>query len=62
MTRKTQNVTKEVDSVNIEFADNGFIINYSGLDDQDKWTNAKIILHKLEEVFEHIETAYNLGR
>jgi len=62
MARKIQNVSKEVESVNIEFADNGFILTYSGRDDQDNWTDAKIILHSFEEVFKHVELAYNLGR
>jgi hypothetical protein len=62
MARKTQTVSKEVESVNIEFADNGFILTYSGRDDQDNWTDAKIILHNFKEVFEHVENVYNLGR
>lgn len=62
MARKMQTVTKEVKSVNIDFADNGFILTYSGRDDQDNWTDAKLILHSFEEVFKQVERVYKLGQ
>lgn len=62
MARKMQTVTKEVESVNIDFADNGFILTYSGRDDQDNWTDAKLILNSFQEVFEHVELVYKLGQ
>lgn len=55
MARKKQNVTKEVESVNVEFADNGYIVTYSGRDEEDNWTDAKVILQNLQEVFALIE-------
>lgn len=60
MARKIQTVTKEVKSVNIVFADNGFILTYSGRDDQDNWVDAKLILHSFEEVFKQLERLYKL--
>jgi len=52
MARKKQEVTREVESVNVDFADNGFIVTYSGRDDDDSWTDAKIVVKTLDEVFE----------
>jgi hypothetical protein len=62
MARKTQTVSKEVESVTIDFADNGFILTYSGRDFDDNWSDAKIIFNSFEEVFEHVKNVYNLGR
>lgn len=55
MARKKQAVTKGVESVNIEFADNGYIVIYSGQDDEDNWTDAKVILQNLQDVFALLE-------
>ncbi len=60
MARKKQNVTKEVESVNVEFADNGYIVTYSGRDEEDNWTDAKVILQNLQEVFALIEKVSKL--
>ena len=60
MARKRQNVTKEVESVNVEFADNGYIVTYSGRDEEDNWTDAKVILQNLQEVFALIEKVSKL--
>lgn len=62
MARKMQTVSKQVESVTIDFADNGFILTYSGRDDQDNWADAKLILNNFEEVFKHIEKVYKLGQ
>lgn len=55
MARKKQAVTKGVESANIEFADNGYIVIYSGQDDEDNWTDAKVILQNLQDVFALLE-------
>ena len=62
MARKMQIVSKEVESVTIDFADNGFIVTYSGRDFDDNWTDAKLILNSFQEVFEHVELVYKLGQ
>jgi hypothetical protein len=62
MARKMQIVSKEVESVTIDFADNGFILTYSGRDFDDNWTDAKLILNTFQEVFEHVELVYKLGQ
>lgn len=62
MARKMQIVSKEVESVTIDFADNGFILTYSGRDFDDNWTDAKLILNTFQEVFEHVEHVYKLGQ
>ena len=62
MARKMQIVSKEVESVTIDFADNGSILTYSGRDFDDNWTDAKLILNTFQEVFEHVEHVYKLGQ
>lgn len=53
-------IAKEVTGVNIEFADNGFVIDYSGRNEKDEWTSTKEIClnfvdltEKLENIVEH---------
>jgi hypothetical protein len=60
MARKKQQVTKEVESINIDVADNGYVIVYSGRDDEDSWTDAKIVVKTLQEVFAEIERVAKL--
>lgn len=43
-------VVKGVSSVDIEFADNGFVVNYRGDDANGDWAEAKIICNDLAEV------------
>lgn len=43
-------VVRDVSSVEIEFADNGFVISYSGYTADDEWADAKIICRDLNEV------------
>jgi len=43
-------VVKDVTSVEIEFADNGFVISYRGYTADDDWADAKIICKDLSEV------------
>ena len=60
MARKKQQVTKEVESINIDVADNGYVIGYSGRDNEDNWTDAKIVVKTLQEVFVEIERVAKL--
>ena len=43
-------VVKGVDSFNVEFADNGFIVSYNGEDDDGDWANAKRIVGDMQEL------------
>ena len=43
-------VVRDVSSVEIEFADNGFIVSYRGYTADDDWADAKIICRDLTEV------------
>lgn len=43
-------VVKGVSSVDIEFADNGFVVNYRGEDVNDDWAEAKVLCTDLAEV------------
>jgi len=43
-------VTTGVTSVEIEFADNGYVVNYRGEDSDGDWAEAKLICKDLAEV------------
>ena len=47
---KKKEVTSGVTSVEIEFADNGFVVCYRGESDDGDWAEAKIICKDLAEV------------
>lgn len=60
MARNKQKVIREVESINIDFADNGYIVTYSGRDAEDMWTDAKVVISNLQEVFALIEKVSKL--
>jgi hypothetical protein len=43
-------VVKEVGDFNVEFADNGFVLNYSGQDENDDWSTSKLVLFDLDSL------------
>ena len=43
-------VVRDVSSVEIDFADNGFVISYRGYTADDEWADAKIVCRDLAEV------------
>lgn len=47
-------VTNKVEDVSISFADNGYIIEYRGNDDNEEWASAKMVVLSLEEALEVI--------
>lgn len=53
-------VTKGVDEITIELADNGFIVKYSGRDDEDDWANDKVLVLSLQELFDTIKEVIKL--
>jgi len=50
-------ITKEVDYVQINFADNGFIVEYSGQNEDGDYRNAKILVSSVDEMIEQIKVA-----
>lgn len=48
-------VVKEVTDFNVEFADNGFVLNYSGQDENDDWTTSKMVIFDLDSLLSAIK-------
>jgi len=55
-------VTKEVSDFNVELANNGVIIRYSGRDDEGNWTEDKIVMPDLSTLFKEIERIVELNK
>ena len=53
----SKKITKEVDYVQINFADNGFIVEYSGQNEDSDYRNAKILVSSVDEMIEQIKVA-----
>ena len=53
----SKKITKEVDYVQINFADNGFIVEYSGQNEDNDYRNAKILVSSVDEMIEQIKVA-----
>ena len=53
-------VTKGVDTVEIEIANNGYIMRYSGRDAGDEWVADKIVMPDLRTVMTELERLTNL--
>lgn len=47
---KKKEVASGVASVEIDFADNGYVVSYRGLDVNEDWCEAKLICRDLSEV------------
>lgn len=47
-------ITKEVTGVNIEFAENGFVMDYSGRDDNGDYKSVKKVLFNFTDLTEHL--------
>lgn len=53
-------VTKGVSDFTVEFADNGFVLRYSGRDNEDNWADCKMIVPSLTELIKEIEKVVEL--
>jgi hypothetical protein len=58
----SKKITKEVDYVQINFADNGFIVEYSGQNEDNDYRNAKILVSSVDEMIEQIKVAVEASR
>lgn len=47
-------VIKEVTDFNVEIADNGFVLNYSGRDEESDWATVKVVLTSVEQLIDEI--------
>jgi hypothetical protein len=48
-------VTKKVETFDVEIVSNGFVLNYSGKDEDDEWTSTKEIVTTLEGLHQRID-------
>jgi hypothetical protein len=53
MTKKAK-IIKEVNDFNVEIADNGFVLNYSGRTDEDDWINSKVVITSVDDLVKTI--------
>jgi hypothetical protein len=60
MANKT--ITKNVEDMTIEIASNGFVIEYAGYDDEDKYVRTKLVFRELNQLQDHIAYIVGLGR
>jgi hypothetical protein len=48
-------VTKGVETFDVEIVSNGFVLNYSGKDAEDDWTSTKEIVNNVEQLHQRID-------
>ena len=61
MTKKV--ITKDVDIIYINFAENGFILEYSGqTEDDNHWHTSKNLVSNFDELVEKLKAAVNASR
>lgn len=51
---KKAKITKEVSDFNVEIADNGFVLNYSGKTEDDDWVNSKVVITSVDDLVKTI--------
>ena len=57
-----ERMAKRGDNVTITFADNGFMLEASGRDDKDDWTDIKVVLSNLDQLNQALETIAQLPK
>lgn len=60
MTQKV--IVKNVDRVNIEFAENGFIVDYHGATEDEDWHTSKVICNSFDDMVAVITKANNASQ
>jgi hypothetical protein len=61
MTKKV--ITKDVDIIYINFAENGFILEYSGqTEDDNDWHTSKILVSNFDELVEKLKAVVNASK
>ena len=51
---KKAKIIKEVSDFNVEIADNGFVLNYSGKTEDDDWVNTKVVITSVDDLVKAI--------
>ncbi len=54
-------VTKRIEDFNVDIANNGFVINYSGYDDEGEYQYVKLVFRDLNQLQDHIAYIVSLG-
>lgn len=62
MAKKDRTVTKNVTDFNVAIYDNGFTLTYSGNNDEDDWTDAKLIVPNVDQLIDLIKQVVSLPR
>ena len=62
MAKKDRTVTKNVTDFNVAIYDNGFTLTYSGNNDEDDWTDAKLIVPTVDQLVDLIKQVVSLPR
>lgn len=47
-------IVKEVNDFNVEIADNGFVLNYSGRTEDDDWVTTKVVITSVDDLVKAI--------
>jgi hypothetical protein len=48
-------IIKDVSDFNVEIADNGYVLNYSGNNSEGDWKNTKIVVTTIDELISEIK-------
>ena len=48
-------IVANVDSIQIEFMDNGYNVRYSGRDADDDWSEVRLVMLNINEVVDHLK-------
>jgi hypothetical protein len=51
---KNAKIIKEVSDFNVEIADNGFVLTYSGKTEDDDWVNSKVVITSVDDLVKTI--------
>lgn len=55
-------ITKNVEYVQINFADNGYIVEYSGESSDGDWHNVKSIISDFDELIEYLQVVVEASK
>ena len=50
--RDKREIVSGVTDFSVSFADNGFVVDYSGQDDEENWQSAKIVVTSMDEMLD----------
>jgi hypothetical protein len=57
-----EKMAKRGDNVTVTFADNGYMLEASGRDDKDDWTDIKVVLSNLDQLNQALESISRLPK